>query len=90
MAKVKKLTVAELKRRLVVGTKMTMVEFCGIKVNKARVVEKVSSSHAIFSGDGIKSSDLSYMKWPKASELTETEDGFEIDTKFSVLRYKWG
>jgi len=84
-----KLTVAELKRRLGPGTKLRMVEFCGEEVNKARVVFSVSTTYAQFKGDGIKDNETSYMNWPKATELTGTEDGFIIDTKFSRLRYKW-
>jgi len=86
---VKKLTVAELKRRLTPGTRLRMFEFCGSTVDKARVVHSVSTTYIQFKGDGIKENDTSYMNWPKSTELTGTEDGFIIDTKFSRLSYRW-
>ena len=92
-AKAKKLTVAELKRRLNVGTSLTMVEFHGTPVNKRRVVSGLATSYAKLSGDGIKDGEYSVLNWPKAKELTGTEDGFMIsfgDNGRGAIRYVWG
>ena len=88
--KQKKLTVAELKRKMTEGTVLTVVDFHGQSVRKIRVVASIHSTFVKLSGDGIKAGDYSYLNWPKASELTGTEDGFKIGDKYGSIRYVWG
>ena len=88
--KAKKLTVAELKRKMTEGTVLTMVDFHGQSVRKNRVVASTHSTFVKLSGDGIKAGEYSYLNWPKASELTGTEDGFKIGDKYGSIRYVWG
>ena len=87
--KKKKLTVTDLKKKLSVGTKLTLIKFQREVLNISRVVEEVKPTYVLLSGEGINPFKLYCLKYPKASELTETEDGFIIDTNFSKLRYKW-
>jgi len=89
-AKAKKLTVAELKRRMEIGTVLTMVDFHGQEVNKRRVVAGVSTTFVKMTGDGIKNGEYSYLNWPKSTELYGTDDGFKIIQKYGTLRYVWG
>lgn len=86
----KKLTVADLKRKMEVGTALTMVNFHGQEVNKQRFVAGVHASYVKLTGDGIRKGEFSYLKWPKASELSETTDGFRITYKFGIMEYRWG
>lgn len=88
--KQKKLTVSELKKKMEVGTVLTMIDFHGQQVNKRRVVVSLHSKFVKMSGDGIKDGEFSYLNWPKAAELSATEDGFLIDAKYGALRYIWG
>ena len=91
--KLKKLTVAELKRRMEVGTTFTMVDFHGQPVNKHRVVLALATTYAKLGGDGIKEGEYSVLNWPKAGELTGTEDGFTIAYSGNgrgSIRYVWG
>lgn len=88
--KAKKLTVAELKRRLEVGTVLTMVDFHGQEVSKKRVIAGVSTTFVKMTGDGIKNGEYSYLNWPKSTELHGTDDGFKIIQKYGTLRYVWG
>ena len=91
--KLKKLTVAELKRRMEVGTTFTMVDFHGQQVNKHRVVLALATTYAKLGGDGIKDGEYSVLNWPKAGELTGTEDGFMISYTGNgrgAIRYIWG
>lgn len=92
-AKQKKLTVAELKRKLVVGTTFTMVDFHGQEVNKHRVVIGLATTYAKLGGDGVSPGNYSVLNWPKASELVGTEDGFMIRYSGNgrgSIRYVWG
>lgn len=88
--KQKKLTVAELKRRMVEGTVFTMVDFHGTPVKKRRVVAGISTTFVKLSGDEIKEGDHSYMNWPKSTELTGNDEGFTIKLKYGTIRYVWG
>ena len=98
MAKKKKpvkLTVSELKRRLSIGTILTIVEFHGIGVSKKRIVIGTAKGYAKLGGDGIRDGEYSMLIWPKASELTETADGFILTytnaaLKRKTIRYIWG
>lgn len=91
--KLKKLTVAELKRKLELGTVFTMVDFHGQQVKKHRVVIGLATTYAKLGGDGIKDGEYSVLNWPKAGELTGTEDGFMISYAGNgrgAIRYVWG
>jgi hypothetical protein len=91
--KLKKLTVAELKRKMEVGTTFTMVDFHGQPVNKHRVVLGLATTYVKLGGDGIKEGEYSVLNWPKAGELTGTEDGFTIAYSGNgrgSIRYVWG
>lgn len=88
--KVKKLTVAELKRKMEIGTILTMVDFHGQGVNKRRVVAGISSTFVKMTGDGVKDGEHTYLNWPKSTELVGTEDGFIINGKYGSLKYVWG
>jgi len=88
--KVKKLTLAELKRKMEIGTVLTMVDFHGQEVNKKRVVAGVSTTFVKMTGDGVKDGDYTYLNWPKSTELTGTDDGFMIKAKYGTLKYIWG
>lgn len=88
--KQKKLTVAELKRRMTEGAVLTMVDFHGTPVKKRRVVAGVSTTFVKFSGDEIKDGEHSYLNWPKSTELTGNDEGFTISLKYGAVRYVWG
>lgn len=91
--KAKKLTVAELKRKLEVGTVLTMVDFHGQPVNKRRVVLGKATSYVKLGGDGVKDGEYSVLNWPKAGELKGTDDGFTIAYSGNgrgSIRYVWG
>lgn len=87
------MTVAELKRKLTVGTVLTCVHnYKGIQKAK-RIVVTNSSGNVGMKGDGLSEDRPSYLSWPKAKELTETPKGFKItpvngDGRF--IEYEWG
>jgi hypothetical protein len=85
-----KLTVAELKRRLQVGTKLRLVHSLLGPCNKDRIVAGQNTANVWFTGTGIKPNAASYLNWPKAKDLIETSTGFEIleDGKVAA-RYEW-
>ena len=89
MAKKKKLTVAELKRRLIPGAKIVLTEFSGAEMNKTRSVLRVATSYVALSDDDLDSKKESLLLWPKASELKEVDGGFRIDSKYNTSIYKW-
>ena len=89
MAKKKKLTVAELKRRLIPGAKIILTEFSGTEINKTRSVKRVATSYVALVDDDLDSKKESLLLWPKASELKEVEGGFRIDSKYNSSIYKW-
>lgn len=89
MAKKKKLTVAELKRRLIPGAKILLTEFSGTEINKTRSVKRVASSYVALVDDDLDSKKESLLLWPKASELKEVDGGFRIDSKYNTSIYKW-
>jgi hypothetical protein len=89
MAKKKKLTVAELKRRLIPGAKIILTEFSGTEINKTRSVKRVATSYVALVDDDLDSKKESLLLWPKASELKEVEGGFRIDSKYNTSIYKW-
>jgi hypothetical protein len=89
MAKKKKLTVAELKRRLIPGAKIVLTEFSGTEINKTRSVKRVATSYVALVDDDLDSKKESLLLWPKASELKEVEGGFRIDSKYNTSIYKW-
>lgn len=95
VAKAKKMTVADFKRKLTAGTVLTMVDFHGTPVSKRRVVLGTASGYAKLGGDGIREGEYSMLNWPKAAELTETPDGFIVAYGDSAkngcgIRYVWG
>lgn len=74
------LTVAELKRRLTVGTKLVQTLNLRGPCENPRTVAEVSTTEVRFSGpgsEGVPESRLWSLPWPKASLLRETPDGFE-------------
>jgi hypothetical protein len=89
MAKKKKLTVAELKRRLIPGAKVILAEFSGTEINKTRCVIRVATSYVALVDDDLDSKKESLLLWPKASELKEVDGGFRIDSKYNTSIYKW-
>ena len=89
MAKKKKLTVAELKRRLIPGAKIILTEFSGTEINKTRSVKRVATSYVALVDDDLDSKKESLLLWPKASELKEVDGGFRIDSKYNTSIYKW-
>jgi len=88
-SKSKKLSVAELKRRLVPGTKILLAEFCGTEMNKRCRVSRVATSYVAILDDELDSKQESVIIWPKAKQLKEVDGGFRIDTNYSTLIYKW-
>ena len=88
-SKSKKLSVAELKRRLVPGTKILLAEFCGTEMNKRCCVSRVATSYVAILDDELDSKQESVIIWPKARQLKEVDGGFRIDTNHSTLIYKW-
>ena len=88
-SKSKKLSVAELKRRLVPGTKIILAEFCGQEVNKQCRVNRVATSYVAMVDDELDSKKESVIIWPKPKQLKEVDGGFRIDTNHSTLIYKW-
>ena len=90
------MTVADLKRRIKPGTKIQSV-FTGKSFGKptdpfytevGTVVRVMSTQFTVnrpFKGPKSES----YMSFPKASELFETENGFRIVTGDTELEYKW-
>jgi hypothetical protein len=82
------MTVAALKRRLVPGTKLRLVHTLLGPCDLARVVADVNSVGVRFTGDGVVG--FSHLRWPKASGLIETADGFEVVEGGEVAaRYRW-
>lgn len=85
------MTVAELKRRLVPGTELTLVESRLGPCRKLRTVESVSTVDVGMSGDDVAKDRVSYLPWPKASQLQETDKGFQIVIEDeTAARYEWG
>lgn len=76
------MTVAELKRRVVVGVKLDLVHFSGWSPGP-RTVTKVNSV-----GFGLTNSEgkTSFCDWPKASELIEKPNGFTIRSDWSYWK----
>lgn len=88
--KKKKMTLAEFKRRMIVGQPLTIVEFHNEPVNKRRIVLGRTATYVKLDGDGIKEGEYTVLNWPKSSELKETDDGFVITNKNGPVRYVWG
>lgn len=87
---IKPMTIAELKRRLVPGTRLRLMNSLMGPCDKARKVEKTNTVEFMLSGDGIQEGKLSHAYWPKKGALFETADGFEIyDEEELALAYKW-
>lgn len=86
----KPLTVAELKRRLVPGTRLRLVNSLMGPCDKARKVEKTNTVEFMLSGEGIPEGRLSHAYWPKKGTLFADDEGFEIhDEGQLALAYKW-
>lgn len=83
------MTVAELKRRLVPGTKLTLINCLMGPCQKLRTVERIRSKHFVFHAH--EKNRESVLQCPKASQLIETENGFRIlnDGEIAV-EYVWG
>ncbi len=97
MARIKKvkppkISVAELKRKVIIGTDLTLVKYNSEEMNRQLIVDSVSSSCFILK-DKNPNPEIHQanpiMKWPKKNDLTATERGFILDTKFSVLEFAW-
>ena len=77
-SKSKKLSVAELKRRLVPGTKILLAEFCGTEMNKRCRVSRVATSYVAILDDELDSKQESVIIWPKARQLKEVFGNYKI------------
>jgi hypothetical protein len=86
----KKLTIAQLKRELSVGRKLTMIRFLPVIWKEdsplAREVVLNNTQHVAFKGEKIGGTGVSYLKWPLASELKPYENGFMIERIGGGLR----
>lgn len=67
---------AALKRKLVVGTKLELVQSPFANAPRPLVIEKVQTNAIAFAGDEYTKGRLSWLYWPKANEIEVTEDGF--------------
>lgn len=77
------LTVAELKRRLTVGTTIYLVRAPyplrdGVSFPVARTVQQLRSKDVVFAPAPFSRNQPSYFDFPKASELSPTVNGFII------------
>lgn len=85
------MTLVELKRRLVPGTKLTLVGSRMGPCRKLRIVESVTTVDVGMSGDDVSKDRVSYLPWPKASQLQETDKGFQVVIEGeTAARYEWG
>jgi hypothetical protein len=81
-------SLAELKRKVKVGTKIKLVEATtafGLPhkyLGSVRAVDKVQSNAIRFEGG-------SYLYWPKASNMTFEENGFSIEEGNVNLTYEF-
>lgn len=87
------MTLAELKRRLAVGTyvrKVTGYPLVG-RVDQLRIVVLNNSQEVAFDGEGVtEDKGPSYLSWPKAKEIIETDRGFKIHRiSQSVADLRW-
>lgn len=83
------MTVAELKRRLVPGTKLTLVHTLLGPTRKERHVFETRSRDCVMY---VPEKDAnSYLQWPKASQLEATPRGFRIREDGEIAaEYEWG
>lgn len=65
-------------KRLPVGMKLRIIHSLMGPCNKARVVARVQSNAILFTGDGVKDGDVSYLWFPKASKFRSDANGFTI------------
>lgn len=91
------MTVKELRERLTVGTKLTLIQTWGGPCRKLRTVVDVHTTEVGMDGDGIDVANkgLSWLGIPKAVELSETPKGFRITDRYikhgsSYIEYEWG
>lgn len=88
------MTVAELKRRLVPGTKLTMVR--NVTGPTPRLLRQVFERRSAECVMYVPEKDAnSYLRWPKAAGLEETEKGFRIwegtgSKRTLMVEYEWG
>lgn len=88
------MTLAELKRKLTVGTRLRVTHSLLGPVNPprgaGRTVVKVQSNAVVFECDERSDDRQSWLYWPKAKDLHATSDGFEIIENGEVaVRYRW-
>lgn len=82
--------VAELKRRLTVGTKLILVNNLMGPCRKERVVAQVNTVGVGLMGPDLPAGRLSYFDWPKKMSLVETANGFMIRHDNQVaIQYEW-
>ena len=72
------MTVAELKRQMIPGTKLTLTNSLLGPCNKPRTVARVNSVDFMLHQDDKPGAPVSHCRWPKASQLVETPKGFRI------------
>lgn len=79
---------AELKRRLRVGTKLTLIEasYLGPGERRHRVVTDVQSNAVQLDGDGGES----WLAWRRGTVVHVTGDGFRLRNDCGILGYLWG
>ncbi len=81
---------ADLKRRLVPGTKLRLINSLMGPCSRLRVVAKTNTVDVMFTGDGIADGQVSHLAWPKSSALLETENGFKIiEDNMVCVEYEW-
>lgn len=83
------MTLAELKKKLTVGTRLLLVRELNVPCSKERTVYNVSSVDFMLQGNDIPG-NISYHQWPDPSALEETPEGFLIyGTCRVIAEYKW-
>ncbi len=85
------MTLAELKRRLAPGTKVTLIHSAMGPCEKRRTVARLLSKQVAFQPEG--GTELSYLPFPAAKDIRETADGFEVhfpDDSNIMVAYRWG
>lgn len=82
---------ADLKRKLVPGTELTLINSLLGPCCKHRTVAKVNTVDVMFTGDGVTPGKFSHLRWPKAGSLHETAKGFAIyEDDRLCAEYVWG
>lgn len=79
------MTLADLKRKLVPGTKLRLVySIRHGACNKARTVKTLRTNGVSYIGEDIPEGEESWMSFPKAKDLVEIEGGFSVKSPQGV------